>query len=263
MRLFKYVPIKAAEAILKTNTIGFSRFGFLNDPSDMPYALSEPIDKAAEGLLAGLRAWSKTQIWEKNTAVLSLNRTPTNLLMWAHYADGHHGVVIEFDARTAGFLNEETNMVPAHFGSVIYTSQPDVTSYASTFEEGVVVGQTHHFVSSHYEKWQRLFLVKPLDWAYEEEVRVVKCINGISAASPTNESGTFTIVQLEERGQSRDLHCYHLPDQSIAAVYIGIRTNPTNEERLSCLAGDDRIIPMRRKTNSYGIEPTVGVNDGG
>ena len=60
--------------------------------------------------------------------------------MWAHYADAHHGVVIEFDARTAGFLDEETNMVPAHFGSVIYTSQPDVTSYASIFKEGIVVG---------------------------------------------------------------------------------------------------------------------------
>ncbi len=41
---------------------------------------------------------------------------------------------------------------------------------------------------------QRLFLMKPLAWAYEEEVRVVKLIGGLTEDKLDNDAGYFHLV---------------------------------------------------------------------
>ena len=163
----------------------------------------------------------KSTIWETNCAVLSLTRSAANALMWAHYADSHRGVVLEIDAVAAGFADLATNFIPAHFRSVIYTKRFNDGPYLSKFEGGVTVGQTHHFVLEHYEKWQRLFLTKPLDWAYEEEVRVVKCVHGV--------------VSVDQVGGA-PLYRFDVPPQAITALIGGVRATkqyPAGEGRLA------------------------------
>ena len=54
--------------------------------------------------------------------VLSLTRNPLNALMWAHYGDQHAGVVIGINMEVAGFNKIETNLIPATYGDLIYTS---------------------------------------------------------------------------------------------------------------------------------------------
>jgi len=232
MKLYKYVSTSAAKAILSTRSIGFSRPSYFNDPFDTPIAMPVPTSNPIDGLFAHLGARGKSSIWEENTAILSLTRTMTNMLMWAHYADSHQGVVLGIDMERAGFLDDKTNMVPAHLGSVIYSRHRNMDHYRSHFGEPVVVGATHHFVLSHYEKWQRLFLTKPLEWAYEEEVRVVKCIRGVSANAGSNSSGCFSIVNL----RGRPIHCFHIPDDAITDIYIGLRADPAAVGELIALA---------------------------
>src|SRR5260221_10129254 len=98
MKLHKYVSMQTAKCILKSNTIGFSRPEYFNDPFDVPVAIPVATDNILEGLFANIGAQGKSFIWRKNTAILSLTRTPTSPLMWAHYANAHRGVVISFDA---------------------------------------------------------------------------------------------------------------------------------------------------------------------
>lgn len=218
MILYKYMSLQTALVVLRNQTLGFSRPSFFNDPFDRPFAQRTPDVSLDDHLFGGLRADIKAMAWELHTAILSLTRTPTNALMWAHYADHHRGVVLAIDTALAGLHDESSNMIPAHFGNVVYARHRPVGPYHSRFDIPVTVGATFAFVISHYEKWQRMFLIKPIEWAYEEEVRVVKSVHSLSKTGGTNQSGRFTIVDLD-----RPLHCFHLPPGSIVGVYAGAR----------------------------------------
>lgn len=219
MILYKYMALATARAILESSRIGFSRASFFNDPFDTPIATPIPTANPVEGMFADIGAWGKSLVWEENTAFLSLTRTPTNALMWAHYADNHRGAVLAINTERAGFLDIETNLVPAHFGSVIYSRHRPGGPYHSTFATPVAVGATYGFVLDHYEKWQRMFLTKPLEWAYEEEVRVAKCIRGLGPGDGVNKSGSCTLIDLGKR----PLHCFAIPADAITGVYFGAR----------------------------------------
>ncbi|WP_138918662.1 DUF2971 domain-containing protein [Nitrospirillum viridazoti] len=220
MILYKYMSLATAQTILATNRIGFSRASFLNDPFDTPVAAPIPTSDPIEGLFASISAQGKSMVWEQNTAFLSLTRTITNSLMWSHYADSHRGVALAINTATAGFLNLETNLIPAHFGSVIYSRHRPSGPYYSSFTTPIPVGGLHRFALDHYEKWQRMFLTKPIEWAYEEEVRVAKCVRGLKLGNGKNDSGSCTVIDL---GSGRLLHCFDVPATSISGIYFGAR----------------------------------------
>jgi hypothetical protein len=102
MILYKYVSFEAGKAILGRNSIGFSQPKCFNDPFDLPTYPPEPAPNPVESLFSDVRTWVKNHIWAENTGILSLTRTPTNPLMWAHYADKHQGVVVGLDVVGAG-----------------------------------------------------------------------------------------------------------------------------------------------------------------
>lgn len=79
--------------------------------------------------------------------IASLSATPTNFLLWSHYADGHKGVAIEVD---------------------IPDGHPDLTEvvyspFSSVFSDKE---QTQ-------EDMRHLFNGKGEEWAYEEEYRII------------------------------------------------------------------------------------------
>ncbi len=249
MILYHYTKLGTARQILTSARIGFSQPGSFNDPFDTPVAI--PVQP--ENPIADIGARIKSQIWERKTAILSLTRSPTNMLMWAHYADGHRGAVLEIDAETADFVDERRNMIPAQFGSVVYARNRSTGPYLSTFNEGVVVGATHHFVLSHYEKWQRLFLTKPLEWAYEEEVRVAKCLDGLNSdGNSSNDSGNCTVIDVQER----PLHCFEFPKSAISRVCVGAEVDKTDRVKLEKEFPDISIHKARLNETSFNIDFT-------
>jgi len=221
MILYKYVPFEAGKKILDGNSVLFAQPKTFNDPFDMPAYPDEPTDDPASALLARVRTLGKNLAWAEKTGILSLTRTPSNALMWAHYADKHQGIVIGIDAVAAGFTDEQSNLIPAQYGSVIYVSRRATVPFASRPQTAITVGATHYFPADHYEKLQRVFLHKPLNWSYEEEVRVIKSLHGLTGDKATTASGTFSII----RGHERTLHLFTLPTGSIREVYFGIRAD--------------------------------------
>lgn len=111
-KLYKYMSVDTAEAVLQSNTLQFSHrssfndiyectgyikrdyspvewkqhleklgvHGIVRDSSVLNNLLKEKIDECADGL-----------------GILCLTQKNDNLLMWAHYADNHQGVCFEFD----------------------------------------------------------------------------------------------------------------------------------------------------------------------
>lgn len=228
MILYKYMPLSTGEAVVGNNAILFSQPEHFNDPFDVPSYPDEPSTDPLSAMFSSIRTMAKNKAWSEYSGVLSLTRTPVNALMWAHYADQHKGIVVGIDVDRAGFTDITSNFIPAQFGSVIYASRRDTSDFTARPGTGIAVGATYHFPADHFEKLQRVFLHKPLYWAYEEEVRVIKCLRGISAPSATTQSGSFDVLSTP----FREMHLYIMPPGSIVELYVGIRAETESADAL-------------------------------
>jgi hypothetical protein len=221
MILYKYVGYDAGMKILQNNTVGFRQPFLFNDPFELLASYPGP-----QGNPFGeIRNWAKRQIWAENYGVLSLTRSHLNPLMWAHYSNEHKGFVIGIDVGIDIFTSEEKNLIPVQFGNVIYTESKPIYEFLGKFGEPISIGSTYHFVPSQFEKLQRVFLYKPMCWSYEEEVRIVKCINGVKEGKLVI-SGEFEVIQVN----GSDLFVLKLPEDAVEEIYLGIR-NPVRKDQ--------------------------------
>ena len=248
MLLYHYTSLKALRSILSSGRIGFSRTIYFGDVFDRPTEIPVSTDPF-QAWLERPHQKLRSTIWAEKSGVLSLTRSPTNGLMWAHYANGHRGAVIELNVKTAGFMDEETNLIPAQFGSMVYASRRHDHPFTSSSGEGIEVGETHNFEISHYEKWQRLFLTKPLEWAYEEEVRIVKCLDGVLDDQDHKSSSRSGDWKTEIVRDERPLHCCTFCMSAIQRVIAGARVVPSKAKELAAACGK---IPLWRAC----LEPT-------
>jgi hypothetical protein len=215
--LYKYMSFDVAKQVLEGGTLQFSRCDRFNDPFDNPRDPRQGDDSIRSSLSRIKREIS----WRENTGLLCLTRTPTNPLMWAHYAASHRGVVIGIDVERAGFTDAASNLIPAQFGSIVYVSHRPNWSYFSGQQPGAA-GMNFAFEASNFERLQRLFLTKPIHWAYEEEVRVAKCIHGMSQAGDhQTTSGAWTVVGANEDAR----HLFRARTDSFREVHFGFRAD--------------------------------------
>ncbi|WP_324002299.1 DUF2971 domain-containing protein [Aeromonas dhakensis] len=117
--------------------------------------------------------------------VVSFSETPRNLLMWAHYADEHHGLCIGFKE---DLFEIKPNKIKTHFNVESYT--PIKVSYDSARPQNI-----DEELDTQAELWtqaRRQLLTKSDDWIYEKEYR---CILPIRWADQlkiiSNEEDTF------------------------------------------------------------------------
>lgn len=84
----------------------------------------------------------------QNIGVFCLTTKPDNLLMWAHYADSHKGVCLQFDGYSRPFCNAQ---------KVIYAAERlPINPYQDTKDDMLVKG----------------LLTKSDHWRHEEEWRI-------------------------------------------------------------------------------------------
>lgn len=227
MMLFKYVTERAGRAILDSNTVGYARPADFNDPFELTVSYREDTPDPVRGLLAEIRHRTKTGAWRDAVAILCLTRAPLNPLMWAHYADGHRGFVLGFDVKTSGFADEATNLVPAHYGSVIYTNTRRPSPLLSQTPGRMSIAREYSFRPELGEKLQRLFLQKATHWAYEEEVRVVKCIAAPAAGEAVQAPPACQLS--ETTVHDRTLYLQQLPEGAVREVYFGLRNTAVKD----------------------------------
>lgn len=246
MILYKYVSHDAGMKILQNGSVGFTQPCNFNDPFEVEAAYpSTEGDNPIDVMLNRIRNSGKKSIWKENTGILSLTRQPLNPLMWAHYGREHTGMVIGIDSAISEFTCEETNLVPIQYGSVIYTNIKPDSPFLSKPTEPIEAGGTFHFPKGQLERLQRMFLYKPSCWAYEEEVRVAKCLKGIEDGTSI-KSGTFTKICVG----GRPLYLLNLPKDAIKEVYVGARSEYLDANKALGLIQD--IRKHQPQVNVYG-----------
>ena len=173
MILYKYVSFEAALTILKTKSLGFSHLEDFNDPFECTgfgfYDLDVPTSVA-------IGAFSNQ--FSRKYVILSLTRTALNPLMWSHYGDSYKGVVIGIDTCKAGFEDGDQFIIPSTKGELRYLKTAPKQANVASVEKLMSVGNSNILNWDNEEVLiKHGLLYKMQEWAYEEEVRIVKNIS--------------------------------------------------------------------------------------
>jgi hypothetical protein len=232
--LYKYVPAARLD-ILTAGSVRFTQPRALNDPfegaplidlgSDLAEALSM-IDHDAQEFWNGRDPEEKTEENRKQfeaqveelkldarkqmapaatglglmdrlndaLGILSLSRTPSSLLLWSHYADSHRGFVIGFDENNEFFRQKNYAGFSTFPRLVNYTSQRSLTSLSDP---------------NYYE---RLLCEKPVEWAYEEEVRVFRTL------------GENTVTEFQDAA-GFPIHLVKFPLECVNTIFVGAQAS--------------------------------------
>lgn len=99
-------------------------------------------------------------ISESNPLMVCLSETNNNLLMWSHYARGHAGLVIGFNARHEFFSGPAP--VAKHTSRLFKVEYNENRPMYPDPRKGMTVGDL-----------KPIYLRKSIDWAYEKEWRML------------------------------------------------------------------------------------------
>ena len=124
--------------------------------------------KMIERLKLAVKEGAFSQNASDAVGICSLSRDPLNLLMWAHYAQHHTGFVVEFDIPVA-VTNVNIDDLPHNYWFELLI--PHEVEYET--DKPVI-----SFFDSDDEKRRKQFLIKGIDWEYEQEERVIDYIRG-------------------------------------------------------------------------------------
>ncbi len=96
------------------------------------------------------------QFVKKDAGILCMSEINRDLLMWAHYADGHRGYCMEFDRETI-----------FHEGKYKKPPKPECVNYVPDYPS------KNMFTGLQEDLYNFLFLTKSDHWEYESEWRVI------------------------------------------------------------------------------------------
>lgn len=255
MKLFKYLPSDRVD-VLENLKIRFTQLSSLNDPHEMFHSV-DVVTELDKVLISSINELN--DIWDdmsgddkkkhekeyrqtlgdikqfhnellrsyqmtdeisarldRTIGVLSLSQTNANLLMWSHYADSGRGYVISFDSTHEFFhkhslSGKETKPIVVDY----VETKPRVN--AKSMREG-----------------RHILGVKPLDWMYEEEVRIT--INFIGMKPKVNDHNRAVYDDFGNK-----IYLIDMPNDVINAVYLGPRVSDRTKKAILNALNDNNI----------------------
>ncbi|AWJ82833.1 hypothetical protein TSH58p_04450 [Azospirillum sp. TSH58] len=133
----------------------------------------------------------RVQELNQHIGVLSLTTEPENLLMWAHYAGNHQGMVIEFDGLSHFFNRKRSeNDECYHLREVNYSKERPRRNF---IDIDVSI----------------LLLTKSVEWGYEKELRVM---------APLCDADKVI------KGAECDIHLFSFDPKCVSSIIFGART---------------------------------------
>ena len=137
--------------------------------------------------------------------ILSLSETPDKLLMWAHYAEGHTGFVLEFDGSHDFFKSDKPL-----FGF----AKPELVEYSSARPR----------MQINDPNMSAVFFAKGTPWKYEKEWRYLKNIEDADV--------------LCQQTNALPMALFHVPPNCIVSVILGCYRDQALEDKILDLRRD-------------------------
>ena len=199
-----------------------------NDPDYAEWLYKNLHKRDPEDLLLNLR--ERFYKLHNDAGILSLSETRDNLLMWAHYAQGHTGFVLELDGSHDFFKGNNSLLGFAKPERAEYRLERPRMTAEETSEETAL---------------RDIFFVKGSEWEYEKEWRYLKNL--------TNAHRKIVVTN------GHDVHLFRLPPKCIKGVILGCYSSEELKNKIVELCRDDpefghlRIQQARISETHYSI----------
>jgi Protein of unknown function (DUF2971) len=154
MKLYKFWPTESALKNLKQQRLKLSKISELNDPFE--FASIDLRDKAVR---IAFSKWRLDQ--DKTKAVFSFCSSHYSPLMWAHYADFHKGLCLEFEVKKE--LLHEVKYIDSRSTKIRKGDDFSKAMKSTIFFHEI---STTKFAHWSYEKEQRL--IRPIEDCVED-----------------------------------------------------------------------------------------------
>jgi hypothetical protein len=194
MPYYKYLRPERID-VLNNLKIRFTQVSALNDPFEYFPAVSSSDRDPFKEIEFQRRIRSIT---ESTLGILCLSKTPSNILMWSHYAASHSGFLIEFDSNH-GYFNHGTSEVRYSH------NRPRMLAKAG-------------------DQATDIFYTKGIDWRYEKEVRKVKYLH----QRIRRLSNGHSIIEGDPAAIDDPLliHLCDFPKDAVTGIALGWKSTP-------------------------------------
>ena len=160
----------------------------------------------------------------KASRIFCVVEEPDNLLMWAHYAQNHQGVVIQFEC-----IPELDNALCAAMKVNYMTDPPTIAKTPDDYIR-YLTGQPH--TVNHKSLFYDLYLSKSDHWKYEMEWRVFIPPNLLNPIIPKDAYGNEILFDF-----------ISFNPQEIHSIYFGCKMSEDNRQKIeTCLCGDFKHV---------------------
>lgn len=220
--LYKYLDLDGGMAMLDHHNLQFTHVSQLNDPFDCHPSL---IDYSNATNIEA-KVWGKKLVEEvevnqarerrNDTWVCSLSKIHNNLLMWSYY-NGHKGVCI-------GLNREKTKTCLSTITQSIY-----IGALEMEVQYKDIIKKPDYF-HDHLDDIKYQLSTKAIDWAHEQEVRLV-LIDPWPSRVPNHPA--FVEVQGPHAFQTMERDCFE-------SLYLGLKIDKKKR---------NEIIKIARKCN--------------
>lgn len=277
MILYKYMswPLKGenyARELIESNEIYLTRPTAFNDPYDVEIVpviegeKSEIVDKLVEERLqiyseekkkyfeSSIRNEVKDyssdvlknicnefiQHRQKTTAVLCFTDSPSNMLMWSHYADSHKGICLEFDT-------EKNELTPNVFDKIYQVE------YTKSYPK------INFITEEKSEFYRKVYSTKYSDWKYEHEYRAIyRCAEIPDENETTELQFVDSMIGANTRVPENMIKKCKISPQTITSVICGCKMSPEQICKLKeIIANHKTKINIKRafkRSNNFGID---------
>ena len=265
--LFKYQPFSTRSLQnLKTRTLWFSSAVMFNDPFDCAFSLRsdelrpedfeilfedmckqaasrahmvklyKPDGRLSDEFVELVKRSIASHLGEgtlsslRGRGIASLAESPTDMLMWAHYADGHRGFCLEFDTTRPPFSKAL---------KVAYRSTLPKLNFVRLVTDDSAQADQHYLES--------MFLTKASCWEYEREWRVLH--------QTPDQAYTYPWQALKA------VHCgAAMPSVNFEIIALILRDSPTN--LFNVLRSPDQFAVTTQPVNYHPFTYTTDEHSG-
>lgn len=144
------------------------------------------------------------KVTNRNIAILSLSESPTNELMWAHYANSHQGYVIGFDSENDFFKPRKGD--PKTCGELMSVQYSDTRPQVFVDPGKLDIPK-------------ELFFTKTSTWSYEREWRIIR----MQSSADSIVSGNIHLFKVPEAAVTSVIFGYKFPEVKRKAIEASIR----------------------------------------
>lgn len=264
--LFKYASLARWEDIVQRCQLRFTQLGDLNDPFETQAVRTIPEVGSLEFYKYAATQGSPNLIFtpqemreralrrqkaalERNEyinevlpllGVLSLAERGDNLLMWAHYADNHNGILIEFNLDNEFFAADyRPTKWPCEHDSLFKLRKIKYKRGVPRLDE------------DRRKDLEQLVFTKSTDWSYEQEWRLCRAVHDADGVKPKDP--------LKSKDPLFPIYLFSFPTSAIRSLYFGCRISREQiEERTKTIREDSRyknikLYSAQLRKDEFGI----------